>query len=644
MCGLSGKYELNVSGNWETSINQSLEAIAHRGPDDTGLFVEQFERFGSQLVLASTRLAILDLSSAGHMPMSTDDGSYTIAYNGEITNFIELRNELISLGRTFQSEGDTEVLLVAWQQWREKLFSKLEGMFAFAIFDKANNKVIFARDSFGIKPFFYSFSKDGDLAFSSEITGIIPLLGEQPKINLSVGFDFLRWGIYDSSHQTFIAGVNQLRPGHFMTFDIENNSLSEEIRYWWPSVSTTSGVTRSEAASTVRELFLESVDRNLRSDVPVGIALSGGVDSSAIACAVRYLHPEQEIQTFSYIAEGFEKSEEYWVDFVTESIGSKAFKVSPNSNDLLRDLDRMIIAQGEPFGSTSIYAQYRVFQLAKESGVVATLDGQGADELFGGYTGFPDLRLRSFIEKGQFGKAKRFLRKWEQWPGRSSNGLFKQSLLSIAATGFVRLLPQWAINGIKRVIGSPTLGTSIFDESFFQNYGDGPKTLGRESVGENRGNRLKEGMRSQMNESGLPSLLRHGDRNSMAFSIESRVPFLDVKLAEYCLSLPENYLVSDDGETKSILREALRGIVPDEILDRRDKVGFETPELSWLSEYANSSVLTSDLPNVAFLDRDKTKEFVAAGLKPDASIADVRFYWRLINLLRWVELLGVDAS
>jgi asparagine synthase (glutamine-hydrolysing) len=643
MCGFSGAYEISFQSAIEGKINESLAAIKHRGPDDEGIFRENFSTDSSVLYLASSRLAVLDLTQAAHMPMQSSDGRYTIAYNGEITNFLEIRHELEDLGQVFSSHGDTEVLLKAWEIWHEETFPKLEGMFAFAIYDAVTQRIVLARDSFGIKPLFYSVRDDGSLYFSSELPGLLPLLEERPRMNLSVAYDFVRWGVYDSSNETFVENVFQLRPAHFMTFDIPTKTLGSEIRYWSPSVKTNRAVSRDEAATVVRNLLLESIDRNLRSDVPVGVALSGGVDSSAIVCAIRHLHPKREIKTFSYIANGFEKSEEKWVDFVARSVDAHSHKVTPEGNELLSDLDEMIVAQGEPFGSTSIYAQYRVFKLAQSQGMVVTLDGQGADEIFGGYIGFPELRIRSLIEKGRLLKAKQFLENWSEWPGRRSGRLYLDTILSVGVSAVGQITPKFVRRMFQGRRSPVKSYLDLFEESFVNSYGELPKSL-RKHAESAWGNRLKPELRSQLSSAGLPALLRHGDRNAMAFSIESRVPFLDRKLVEYCLSLPEDYLVSQSGETKSILREALRGIAPDEILDRRDKIGFETPEHEWLSKFVESNRLESEEINVAFLNSAATTKFLTGGLSPSATLEEVRLYWRIVCLLRWIYLFDIDSG
>lgn len=624
MCGLVGGWELKASQTLSVSLNTALTLIRHRGPDDSGTFSSTLG--SAELQMGSARLAILDLSPAGHMPMKSTDGRFVLSFNGEITNYVEIKVELKDRGYVFQSSGDTEVLLAAWQEWGLDALGRLEGMFAFAAYDTVTNELTLVRDPFGIKPLFFHCSA-GKLYYGSEVQAVLELLGGKPKINQQTAFEYLHWGYYDSSATTFFADIEQLRPGHFIRFDLNTGRAVAHARYWWPSVRTSSSQTLEQAADELRELFLSSVRNNLRTDVPLGIALSGGLDSSAIACAVRHLEPDFELNTFSFFVPGFEKSEQQWAELVNETVKAKPHQVIPGPLDLSQDIDEMIIAQGEPFGSTSIYAQYRVFAAAKAAGITVTLDGQGADEAFAGYDGYPLQRALSLIDEGKFTGARDFIREWGTWPGRDSSAL-RSSL--VAAN-----VPTWIKNAIRKTTTRSAIG-NLYSPSGLGEVGVNVLPPGISHEQPVRKSRLKQKMREQLTVTGLPALLRHGDRNSMHFSIESRVPFLDRKMIEYVFTLPESFLLSSQGETKHLLRRALRGIVPTEIIERKDKVGFETPEKDWLEPYLTShrSMLREAAAFFPFLEGEGVAEHLSI------DFAQPRLQWRLINLLRWSQLIG----
>ena len=267
------------------ATENGLAALIHRGPDDEGTF---FHNGRMSLGLGLRRLAIQDLSVSGRQPMSTEDGRYVISFNGEITNFLELRSHLQSLGYTFVSKTDTEVLLTAWTHMGSDCLRLLEGMFAFAVFDREEQTVTLVRDPFGIKPLFFKNTADGSLYFSSEMPSLLKMLTERPRMNTQRVVDYLQWGLYDESHETFIDGVEQLLPGHLMKYSLTAGNVCNLETYWTPSIAT-ANISFSDASHHVRELFLDSVRRNLIADVPVGVALSGGIDSSSIAGAIKYL-------------------------------------------------------------------------------------------------------------------------------------------------------------------------------------------------------------------------------------------------------------------------------------------------------------------------------------------------------------------
>ncbi|WP_339560284.1 asparagine synthase (glutamine-hydrolyzing) [Pseudomonas sp. EA_65y_Pfl1_P113] len=622
MCGITGGFWRVIPAGLDQRVNAALAAMRLRGPNHQGF--DRHPLGEGAVVLGHTRLAIIDLSSSGQQPMYTADQRFGLVFNGEIYNYIELRAELEALGAHFRTRSDTEVLLAAWSYWGKAALPRLKGMFAFVVFDRQEGSLTCVRDAFGIKPFFYAL-EDGAFIFGSELPAVRALKSQRSTLNWQRAYDYLVHGEYDFGQESFIDGVVSLLPGQLLTVNLAALKVSSPVTWWKPSILQTQSMSFSSASDQLREMFLDNVRLHLRSDVPVGAALSGGVDSSAIVCAMRHLEPHSDINTFSYIARGSVVSEESWVDKVNTHVGAKAHKVIVSGDELAADLEDLITTQGEPFGSTSIYAQYRVFKEAREQGVTVTLEGQGADENQGGYNGYVGQRIRSLLDNGQLREAWGFLGQWSKWPGRSRVEGVKRVVGEYSDGGLHDLLrglngmdncPAWIRPGPLRENGVH-LGF--------------PKHAPSQQI---HGRRMMSTLASSLNTRGLLGLLRHGDRNSMRFSVESRVPFLTTDLCDFMLSLPEAYLVSPAGETKHLLRSALRGIVPAEVLERRDKVGFATPEQQWLMGMADvlRPWLEEDL-GLPFLDQAKLLEHF------DAVVCGHRPYtwqvWRWVNFARW---------
>ncbi len=633
MCGIAGACwsPAHDTLRVEEQLTVSIAAMHNRGPDSAGQELWRSPD-GWLAALGSTRLAVLDLSPAGSQPMTSPDGRFTIVYNGEITNYIEVRRDLAAAGETFASNGDTEVLLRGWKAWGPACVDRLEGMYAFAVLDRAEMTMTLCRDPFGIKPLFYRFLPGTGLAFGSEVASLLPLLPGRPSLDWGTAVAFLASGTYDDSSATFLDGVRQLPPGCSITVSLSTGDVQEHPPRWRPSIATDPSMTPRQAVEGVRALLLQSVRRNLRSDVPVGIALSGGIDSSALACMVRALEPDYPLRAFSFVSSDTATDESAWVSVVRDRVGGELWTVSPTAGDLAQDLDDLILAQGEPFGSTSIYAQYRVFRLMHEAGIVVSLDGQGGDEVFAGYHGYVGQRVRSQIETGNVVGAAAFLRAWSRWPGRR--------LWAGAARAGAEWVPAGAVSvAYRRLPGTVPPGVDM-DALRDRGLGWDWPVRNAEHDG-HRGVRVKAELRASLTQRGLQALLRHGDRNSMRFSVESRVPFLDRELVDFVLSLPETMLVDARGTSKSVLRAAMRGMVPDAIVDRRDKVGFETPEADWIGSRRSAFAgAISEAPRVGFLDTSSVVRGVVGDGQPPTS---ARLTWRLFNLYRWMALLGVDG-
>jgi asparagine synthase (glutamine-hydrolysing) len=653
MCGIFGINYTNGKQVDLTALQNASTILHHRGPDDEGYLltetktgrlllcggrdttselnlpsIQHLTDHQFNLALGFRRLSILDLSSAGHQPMASNDGKYWIIFNGEIYNYIELRTELARYGYEFHTGSDTEVILAAYQHWGVDCLSRFIGMWAFALLDRRENQLFLARDPFGIKPLYYARNEER-FAFASEIKLLLECFNVSRQINPNRIYDYLRFGITDYGEETIFAEIRQVPAAHYLLIQLDNAAPAKLKRYWGIDLNLRADISFDDAAARLRELFLESVNLHLRSDVPIGTALSGGIDSSAIVMAMRHLNPQLEIHTFSYIADDPAVSEEHWADIVIDAAKAISHKVRPTPAEMMSDLNQLIDTQDEPFGSTSIYAQHRVFQLAHEAGIKVMLDGQGADELLAGYPFYLTSRVASLLRQGQLTEANRLTKQASNLPQSTGMNLLARAGVSLLPTGIRRLAKRATENGAE---------PGWLNNEWFARRGIEPRQPFK-----NRGQDiLREQLHHTVVESSLPMLLRYEDRNSMAHSIESRVPFLTVPLAEFIFSLPESYLIGPDGTSKRVFRQAMRGIVPDAILDRRDKIGFATPERKWLKTLRPwvDGVLQSDAAEqIPALNIQAVRQEWEAVVGEQKSF-DFRV-WRWLNVIRWTENLQV---
>jgi asparagine synthase (glutamine-hydrolysing) len=548
MCGIAGVVEPHPS---EAVLRAMSERIAHRGPDGDRIVVRD-DRVG----LAHRRLAIIDLSEAGSQPMRSPSGAEVI-YNGEIYNYLELRAELAGLGVAFHTESDTEVLLAAYDRWGPACLERLNGMFAFALYDPARRMMFAARDRFGEKPFYYHRAADGSFVFASEIKALLV----HPKVpchpDLGSVFGYLRYKETDRDPHTFFEGIHALPAAHYLTVDVDTGSV-EVRRYWALADGARASGTPAELAERFHDLLADSIRLRLRSDVPVGSSLSGGLDSSAIvgyiakACGVPHQH------TFSARFPGSALDEGRYMADVVALTGAAGHEVAvaPDANEL----SRTVWHQEQPFISLSILAQWSVMRLARDSGVTVLLDGQGADETLAGYHFFWGAQYREMFRRG------RWLRLVQDASAyASANGLGR-----LAALGYYTA-PTEVTRQAKRLV--PARGVS---REFAAAHGG--VQAGHERV---FGDHLSQALYVSTTSTMLPALLRYADRNSMAFAREVRLPYLDHRVVEFAFSLP-NDMRLDGPTTKVILRLAMRDYLPDSVRTRLDKVGFAPPQRTWL--------------------------------------------------------------
>ncbi|MCB9284858.1 MAG: asparagine synthase (glutamine-hydrolyzing) [Lewinellaceae bacterium] len=607
MCGISGIINLNGAPVGDDQLSAMMKAMKHRGPDDDGTFAE------GGVGLGFVRLSIIDLSPAGHQPMFSADERYVLIFNGEIFNYIELREELRAKGHVFRTRTDSEVLLTAYVEWGEQMLHRLNGMWAFVIYDRKEKTVFGARDRYGVKPFYYCV--DGDrILFASEPPSILAVLGRKPTPNPNALFNYLAFNRTDQNDESFFQEIRKLAHGHYFKFALAPAPGALEPKRWYNLRNELKEPFKDPEA--YRELFASSVGLRLRSDVPVGVCLSGGLDSSSIVSLLNQDHGIQDLHTFSAVyGQGRKGDESRFINLYQDQLKHMHY-VYPDEKGLMEDLEQLTRAQLEPVPSTSTYAQFRVMRLAKEN-VTVTLDGQGADEALAGYHYFFGFHFKNLLRKG---KAGALLSEMGHYYAKHRSLYGFKSLVFFLLPAFLRTRLRVMEKG-------------YLDPGFFQTHGKGGGDIAGELYGSNS---LQEALINHF-EYKLEHLLKWEDRNSMWFSIEARVPFLDYRLVEHTLSLPDNRIIRE-GMTKHILREAMKGTLPEEIRMRRDKVGFETPEDEWFRTPLFQKYITELFGSTAFASRGvvdvkKVQEMYQKHLNRQGNYS--REIWKLIHLEKW---------
>jgi asparagine synthase (glutamine-hydrolysing) len=592
--------------------------------------IEEFFGEPFDLVLGHRRLAIIDLSPAGHQPMASSDGRYWIVYNGEVYNYLELRSELESYGYTFRTNTDTEVILVAYQQWGIECLSRFNGMWAFALWDGHEQRLFLARDRFGVKPLYY-VHEGGKFAFASEIKALVGRHGRPFEPEDGVIYRYLVGGLLPSPQagETFFKGVQSLPPGHWLV--VRPDGVVAKQRYWTLPINPTGESSRDAAVviGSYRELFIDAVRLRLRADVPVGTCLSGGVDSSSIVCVVNRLMAEggltaeqigRQQKTFSAVYDtAGPYNERVYIEKVLQATGAEGNFTFPTAERLRDSIERLIWYQDEPFPSTSIFAQWCVMSKVRERGVTVLLDGQGADETLGGYRPFGVI-LADLIRQMKLGRALSEI--------RAIHARTDVSVWPFLVRALVYQLPESWIQFLLRQ--RALLNASVLQPDFAATWRttEWPLPEGLRD--------LDSHLRFQVQESSLPHLLRYEDRNSMAFSIEARLPFLDYRLVQFAFGEASRWRIRQ-GWTKWILREAMRGIVPDEILWRKDKVAFETPEEEWIRQWLRNqpNFFSDDILSRDYLNPRAIRKELASWI---ATRGNARPIWRWINLEIWLRV------
>jgi asparagine synthase (glutamine-hydrolysing) len=563
MCGFSVILARNGMQADVDIVGRMTEVIAHRGPDDSGTFV------CGPVGLGFRRLAILDLSPAGHQPMATPDGEAVIVFNGEIYNFIELRNELKALGHHFKSSGDTEVLLHAYLEWGTECVSKFNGMWAFVIYDKRRRILFGSRDRFGIKPL-YRYSDRDYILFGSEIKSIRASGLYRSRTNWSRAARFLLHGQLDETSETFYADIEQVLPG--MAFEVDLRGGVREWRYW--SLEDACYDVGADPASSFAELFEDAVRLHMRSDVPVGVHLSGGLDSTSIICASARLRREANatgaLMAFSYIAPEFDESK-YIADTIAQT-GATLIKLDTDPVRLWGLLKEVLWFQDEPIYSMMPLVSYELMRLAANNGIKVILNGQGADETIAGYPSYFSDYWCTLMGDGQVAEVWNEIGRHVAAHGGNRPRVFTRQLRRLAQARLGELAPYRRLAQWKR-------RRKDLNHRWFT------RQLSEELPKEDRSGavtRLNDSLAYSVYRTPLPRILRVEDRNSMAHSIEARLPFLDYRLVSLEFSSKPNWRMRGPWN-KFILREAMRGRIPESVRTRVDKMGFPVPANKWVA-------------------------------------------------------------
>jgi asparagine synthase (glutamine-hydrolysing) len=654
MCGIAGF--LDARQRVTTSqIRAMTDRLRHRGPNAEGFLLVNTRNNQTwlgegtmpdaafDLALGHRRLSILDLSDAGKQPMASASGKHWLIFNGEIYNYVELREDLRQLGHAFRSGTDTEVLLAAYSEWGIACLQRLNGMWAFALWDSDKHELLLVRDRMGVKPLYYAHGPDS-FVFGSEIKALLAHPSVPRRPNPAIVYDFLSLRLADHTDETFYEGIYRLPAAHYLV--VRPGQQPRLQRYWDVEpvfVENASPAEEQAAIDRFAELFEDAVRIRLRSDVPIGTCLSGGVDSSSIVVTANRLmfdelHLDRHLvgdrqRTFSACFEDPRFDERRFIDKVIETTGASSHRVFPSGQKLWEELPALVAQMDEPFHSTSQYSQYNVMRLVRESGVTVTLDGQGADELMAGYPTYHSVMLATLLRTGHLlGSAREAVSTWRM-SGRGRSGaelllrtayaLLPAALTTPLRTAVAPYFTSYSAEGRSLQVIHPKLNAQFADRR-------SDWLAARSATMHDLPKRLYD----DVFRFSLPCLLRYADRNSMAFSIESRMPLLDYRLVEHVFTLPLTMTVRG-GWTKWVFRRAMEGRLPPDIQWRKDKMGFVTPEGLWLREGKQhiADGLSGSLLSEDFLDqhrmRERLTEYVST-TNESARYTDV-FRWYILE-------------
>jgi asparagine synthase (glutamine-hydrolysing) len=638
MCGIAGVVRLDDGVPDPGPVERMVHALAHRGPDGSGIRVD------GCAVLGHGRLSILDPTPAGAQPMQR--GSSLLVHNGEVYNYVELAAELRDHGERIVTGTDTEVMLAAYHVWGVDCVARFNGMFAFALWDADRRRLLLARDRMGVKPMYLRRS-GRSIAFASEPTAFIPAgpLDEgdtwRPEPHLGAVHDFLARAWTDHSSASFLDGVSALPAAHVLVIEA---GVTSTRRYWSPppladdarpTASGTDAKRDQQLVEEFRETFDSAVALRLRSDVPIGTCLSGGLDSSSIVATVARLRARndslplhEQMPRLGFHARFPEQGidESPYAELMARDAELRLIHTSPTGHPLLNAVLPVLRAQGEPYGSGSINAQFAVMAAAHKEGIKVLLDGQGADELLGGYLHYLGVRSAGLLYGGDLLGALRELQ------AQRRRGPFTAE--SILWALFHSGLPAGAVESIRERSGG-----------YFEIQCSGPLRgqTAEEGIPRQPGTFLASRLWRSLSAHGLPTLLRYEDRNSMAFGIEARVPFLDVRLIELAVRLPDRLRINR-GETKVVLRRAMDGRLPAAIVGRRDKLGFAAPQRDWLTGGADdveALLREGQLARRGWVAPAEIERVMANGLRGGRKTEQL---WRLFIVESWLRMIWPGDS
>lgn len=665
MCGISlciAKNTVDIK-----SFKEFNTIVKHRGPDDEGfIFISNddvkvvtaggqdtpSEVWNTQsayqpeldvdqvkgdykVAIGHRRLSILDLSALGHLPMCDTMRRYWITFNGEIYNFLELKAELEELGYVFSTHSDTEVIIAAYATWGSECLNRFAGMWAFTIYDTVTKTIFIARDRYGIKPLYYWFSPEGDFYLASEIKQFTQIPSWKAQLNPQRVYDYLFYAMTDHTEETMFKNVHNVPPGHTVTININHCKPEKNgkiaLKKWYIPANKNFVGSFDEACQQFHKHFDKAIDLHLRADVPIGSALSGGLDSTAIVCSVNKKLKENGVpelqQTFSSCSHDERFDERKWMDKVIEHTNVDATFIYPEGEDVFSLSRKIIWNQDEPYQSQSAFLAYKVFESAKANNVKVLLNGQGADEYLSGYNAFDIYRKMILFRKFQFAALYRELN------GKGFSEKSKDLKLIL-----YHLLPKKIVRFLSRYGSSYKRLHKIIDVEKL-----GAKEKHPHDKKRFRFTSIFEIAHYQMFFEPLQKYLRWEDRNSMAHSVEARVPFLDHQLVEFTTQLPVDYL-DGAGESKKILKHALSDVLPEAIRHRKDKKGFITPEEVWFKKDFTDQFTEMFKKNNTYTqsiirEKEALQYFDAVA---KGKIAFDYTYWRLISLGMWMEVFNVQ--
>jgi len=616
MCGITALISKEGEPENKNLISKVLDSFPYRGPDDNGI---DYVDINEKIIFGHLRLSILDISEAGHQPMYDHSGRYVMIFNGEIYNYKEIKSKYLRDVK-FKSGTDSEVLLELYAVMKEKILDIINGMFAIIIYDKVEDEIFFTRDRLGIKPLYICNLKD-KILLCSEPKAAVTSNFVKFEPNEEAIFDFLAFGERDHTVPTFFQYVSRIPPG---TFGIIKKDMTIVYEEYWNiknnQVKNLTDLKMEDIVNKVDELINEAIKYRLISDVPVGTSLSGGIDSSLVAALANKYH-DNKFTSVSAIFEGEEIDESKFSKLIVKENNLKGVFTSPNSDEVINQLDKILEIQGEPIGSMSPLVQYFVMKEAKKNNLTVMLDGQGADELFAGYTHYIDTYFKELSGNLHWRK---LYRKYKEHMAFSEREIKHKILIKIIFKGVLeKILPQKIYeHRIKRN------KLKLFKEGVFEKYYDGkrvklPKRLS-----------LKESLLYSTTISSLPNLLMYEDRNSMAFSIEARVPYLDHNVVEFMASLKTDQIY-EIMISKVILRKISERYIPEDIAWRKDKIGFAAPEKKWMqklkTEIHNRLSENSWVMNFANFNylNELFENF------ENLSIHEYRYIWRCYSVEWW---------